>query len=133
MKLQRRRVMNPFDLIKALLGNIPANRWIVSVNDVRKGPVTRTHSKLEGTNVSVDFAYEDQGTVHKIQGTIPLVTAGQQGGKDEFTFDGQEVEHDDFLLSSRFVFPGGPQLVVTFKFQLAGQAMRIRFDGRMVG
>jgi hypothetical protein len=125
--------MNPFDLIKALLGNIPADRWIVSVNDVRKGPVTRTHSKLEGTNISVDFGYEDQGAEHRIKGTIPLVTAGKQGGKDQFTFDGQEVEHDDFVLSSRFAFPAGPILVVTFKFQLAGQSLRVRFDGRMAG
>lgn len=33
--------MNPFDLLKALLKNLPANRWKVSVNGVRKGPVKR--------------------------------------------------------------------------------------------
>lgn len=124
--------MNPFDLIKALLKNLPADRWTVSVNDVRKGPVKRTFSKIEGTDVVVDFQYEDQGTLHKLDGIIPLVTAGKQGGNDQFQFDGQEVEHDDFLLSNRFVFPSGPILVVEFKFQLAGQPMRIRFDGRLI-
>ncbi|GEM_PF-4320554 len=123
--------MNPFDLLKALLKNLPTNRWTVSVNGVRKGPVKRTFSKLEGTTVALDFQYEDQGTVHKLEGTIPLIGAGSPGGDDQFLFDGQPVEHDDFVLSSRFVFPV-PVLVVEFKFELAGQAMRVRFDGRLV-
>ncbi len=124
--------MNPFDLIKSLLKNLPAGQWIVSVNSVRKGPVTRTFSKLEGGVISVDFEYEDGGTKHTLQGTIPLADAGRPGGNDQFKFDGQEVEHDDFVLSNRFVFGAGPILVVEFKFQLAGQAMRVRFDGRLI-
>jgi hypothetical protein len=123
--------MNPFDLIKQLLKNLPAGHWIVSVNGVRKGPVTRTFSKLDGGDVTVDFEYEDQGTLHKLQGKIPLTELGKDAGGDEFTFDGKKVEHDDFLLSNRVVFPAGPILVVEFKFQLASQAMVVRFDGRL--
>jgi len=75
---------------------------------------------------------QDAGQAHKLTATIPLVTAGRPGGGDQITFDGQPVEHDDFLLSNRFVFPGGPVLVVEFKFQLNGQAMRVRFDARIL-
>jgi len=53
--------MNPFDLIRALLGNIPAPKWIVSINDVRKGPVTRTFSRLHGSDVEVEFEYAGCG------------------------------------------------------------------------
>ncbi len=123
--------MNPFDLIKALLSNLAPDKWIVSVNTVRKGPVKRTCSKLEGTNILVDFEYEDTGKVHKLEGTIPLVNAGAPGGNDQFKFDGKDVVHDDFVLSNRVVFPSGIILVVEFKFLLAGQEMRIRFDGRL--
>ena len=125
--------MNPFDLIKALMSNIPEDRWVASVNGVRKGPVTRTSSKLKDGAIVVDFGYQDGDKEHTLSGVIPLVSAGRQGGDDQFTFDGQEVEHDDFLLSSRFVFPKGPILVVEFKFALAGESFRIRFDGRMLG
>jgi len=124
--------VNPFDLIKALLKSLPAGKWIVSVNAVRKGPVKRTFSKIDGTDIIVEFEYEDQGTLHKLEGIIPLDVAGQRGGNDQFKFDGAEVEHDDFVLSSKFIFPSGPVLVVEFKFQLAGQPMRIRFDGRLI-
>lgn len=123
--------MNPFDLVKALLGNIPAPKWIVSVNDVRKGPVTRTFSALNGSDINVEFEYQDQGQAHKVTAIVPLVAAGKPGGGDQITFDGQQVDHDDFILSNRFVFPAGPVLVVEFKFQLNGQATRIRFDAHI--
>ncbi len=123
--------MNPFDLIKALLSNISPEKWIVSVNTVRKGPVTRTFSKLQGTNIVVDFEYEDGDILHKLEGTIPLVDAGKPGGNDQFKFDGKDVEHDDFVLSNRVVFPSGIMLIVEFKFILNAQEMRIRFDGKM--
>lgn len=123
--------MNPFDLVKALLSNIPTAKWIVSVNGVRKGPVTRTFSRLDGSNIIAEFAYQDQGTAHQVVATVPLVSAGKPGGGDQITFDGVEVDHDDFLLSNRFVFPAGPVLVVEFKFQQNNQEMRIRFDAHI--
>ena len=125
--------MNPFDLVKALLSNIPEDRWVVSVNGVRTGPVTKTNTKLQDGHVNLDFGYKDGDKEHSLTGVIPLLNAGRPGGNDQFTFDGQDVEHDDFVLSSRFVFPKGPSLVVEFKFSRGSEAFRIRFDGRMFG
>ena len=123
--------MGIFDLLRAFLKETAPDRWIVSVNGVRKGPVVRTSSKLEGGTINLDFAYKDGETEHNLKGTMALADAGKPGGDDQFTFDGKDVLHDDVVLSSRVVFPSGPVLLVEFKFEVDGKAYRIRFDGRV--
>lgn len=126
--------MNPFDLIKALLhaSGAGGDRWIVSVDKVRKGPVTRTYTKMDAGGITLDFGYMDGDTEHKVWALVPLQTAGRPGGGDQIKFDGKDVEKDDLIASSRFVFPSGPILVVEFRFTDDSVNHVIRFDGRIV-
>lgn len=120
--------MNPLALLKHLFSNIPADKHTVSVNGVRKGPVTKAVAKLSGTNVAFHYEFKsDNDKTVKVEGTCPLADAGKQGGADTIKVDGADVSNDDIVLSNRLTGKG-LVIVIEFEFEQAGQAMRIRFD-----
>ena len=118
------------DVIRTLLSPIPPERWIVSVNSKRKGPVKEFMSALNGDTILVRFVYTADGKDVKIEGTMPLKDAGKPGGNDTIKVDGKDVELDDIVLSNRLVFPSGVILICEFKYLDGDENMRVRFDGR---
>jgi len=122
--------MNPITLLKILFKGIPANDHIVSVNDVRKGPVTLADAKLVGSNIELHYEFTVDGKNVVVKGQMPLENAGKKGGDDVITVDGKDVEHDDIIVSSRFVL-SGPVVVIEFHFTDANnQPQKIRFDAK---
>src|SRR5689334_1807134 len=119
--------MNALQIIRALAAGVPAKKWTVSDNGVRKGPVTEVNCGLHGTMVWLRFQYQADGADHKIEGSMPVT-----GGQETIKLDGQDVEHDDIVLSNRIVgFPPKIVIVVEYKFLRDGADHRIRFDGPM--
>ena len=117
--------MDPLQIIRALAQGVPASKWTVSDNGVRKGPVTEVNCGLQGTMVWLRFQYQEDGADHKIEGSMPVT-----GGEETIKLDGADVEHDDIVLSNRVVgFPPKIVLVVEFKFNQDGADHRIRFVG----
>lgn len=117
--------MNALQIIRALAQGVPASKWTVSDNGIRKGPVTEVNCGLQGTTVWLRFQYQADGAAHKIEGSMPVT-----GGSETIKLDGADVEHDDIVLSNRIVgFPPKLVIVIEFKFNKGGADHRIRFDG----
>lgn len=60
--------MNPTTLLKLLFSGIPASDHIVSIDGVRKGPVTEAVARLEGPVIALRYAFQADGR--------PMVVSG---------------------------------------------------------
>jgi len=122
--------MNPIALLKILFAGIPAADHLVSVNDVRKGPVSLANAQLNGSNIELHYEFAADGNNVVVKGEMPLAAAGKKGGNDTITIDGADVDHDDIVVSNRLVFSG---LVIVIEFHYtdaAGNPQKIRIDAK---
>ena len=103
------------------LKKLPAHRWAVSVNGVKKGPVTKHDLGLKGTAAWLSFDFEAGGP-HKIRGEA------EPKGAERVILDGTKQEGGDLVFSTR-IQGLKFKIVVEFKFKQDGQKMRYRFDG----
>jgi hypothetical protein len=83
--------------------------------------------------VAFDFKDPD-GTDHNIKATMQWDEPGTSGGNDVLTYDGEDVEADDFVLNARAGMEGFLNFyarpVFNFRGAIAeGQPFYIRFDG----
>lgn len=82
-----------------LSGKIPAKDHIVSVDGVRKGPVTKASAKRSGDRLLFAYEFKDGDKTRTVTADTPLLT-GKPGGDDKIQVDGKDVKGDDFVISS---------------------------------
>lgn len=121
--------MSPMDLLRILFSGIPASDHIVSVNDVRKGPVTSANARLDGGIAKFDYQFQMDGSQVTVQGESPLHVVGRPGGPDRIVVNGREVEGDDIVIGYRIV-TSGLAIVITFKFMTEDGPRKIRIDAK---
>ena len=68
----------------------------------------------------------DNSTV-QVHGESPMQNRGRPGGNDTIKINGQEVQGDDIVISSRIV-TGGLAILIIFKFITDDGHRRIRID-----
>lgn len=121
--------MNPTTLLKLLFSGIPASDHIVSIDGVRKGPVTEAVARLEGPVIALRYAFQADGRQVVVAARVPLGSPGTPGGADEIEIDGQAVEGDDVVMSGTVTW-NGPVVKIEFKWTEQGRFRRIRVDAR---
>ena len=87
----------------------------------------------EEQRVWVSFAFDEFGATNYVKATMQWDQVGTPGGNDVITYDGADVEADDFVLGHREGIEGFLQAyaraIFEFKFSIDGVKQHIRFDG----
>lgn len=108
--------MTAFEFLKSLK-KIPAQRWTVSVDKERKGPVTAHDLGVSAAKGWLKFVFEADGR-HELRGEIT------PKGKETVKLDGEVQEGADIVFSTRIQ---GLKFKIVVEFKLASG--RYRFDG----
>jgi hypothetical protein len=117
----------PTDVLHALLGamkELPPNRWIVSIDDVRKGPVLEHHVGVAGLDAWSRWKFTADGAAHDLK--VIRTTAG------ETTITLDSANQPNASVDVHTTTHGiSAVLIVKCHFTAGASVKEYRFDGRL--
>lgn len=117
----------PADVLHALLGamkELPAHRWTVSIDGVRKGPVEEHHVGVANLEAWSRWKFAVDGADHDLK------VLRSTGGDTTITLDSMDEQNANVDIHAT-THGLSAVLVVKCHFTLNGAVKEYRFDGRL--